>query len=715
MAFSFTQHTGDGATTTFTFSFVGPGNGYYEEDQIKVYVDDVETSFTLSGPNQITLASAPANGSSICIKREPDITNTYTDWIRGNVFGRDNINRSFQQLLYLIQRIQDGFKEDGYYQKQDMNLGGFRITNLAEGVDDTDAVNKEQMDAVEAIASSQVDQAALYASQAEASAASAATSEENASTWEAEFISLKEAAEIAAGTSSSNANLAEQWATEDEDVEITPGKFSALHYAAKAEEALAGFSVSSVFDTVALMKAEALTVGNVYETKGYYSPGDGGGGKYLIKTSAQFGATPDEYGDHTVNTTDVAVLLENVIYSLQFGCKRDEVYDNSPNMAAMANAIHAGPSLRRCVFQEGVYSYSVSPNWAIQDAVITSEGQVILDYTGSDIGVVLSADAPLAVTFTPGLCYNTVMGPFFLGTTAATTKGVLFESMHHGSFEFNFLGGCTAGPAFEVGFSVLSEYKLTCSVNVGGWYGGNKPDIGVRLRKRGTAEEPSYCMFYNPVIEGPNVGIYCVDGLGNIFIGGTSEGCSDTGLIFALGCYNNRCIGTDFEANVNNDIIVTGYANELINVDTYTKILLAGEADSCVVNGGSHSNIVIDPGAVDNKISNLKYNRFSNSSTISDLGTRTRMSNLLNLQTRKHHNCIPSNTGLTPTGSPFTYKNTTGNNVVVDVTGGTVQGLGILHAGVFYGSSLNGQYTLFPEDSISIEYTAAPSIRLLKG
>lgn len=272
MAFSFTQHTGDGETTTFSFSFVGPGNGYYEEDQIKVYLDDVDTNFTLSGPNQITLDEAPVEGVSIWIKREPDITDTYTNFARGNNFGKDNINRAFQQMLYLVQRIQDGFKEVGYYQKQDMNLGSFKITNLAEGTDDTDGVNKAQLDVVSTAATEQASLAASYADAASDSAALALSYvtagettlntivtngstalntiitngesslntivTEREATLEGYVTSGASSAE-AASTSETNAaaseDLAEKWAENPEDTEVTTGKYSSYHWAQKAE------------------------------------------------------------------------------------------------------------------------------------------------------------------------------------------------------------------------------------------------------------------------------------------------------------------------------------------------------------------------------------------------------------------------------------------------------------------------------------------------
>lgn len=242
MAFSFTQATGDGSTTAFTFSFTGPDNGYYSEDQIKVYVDDVEVTYTLTGTNQVTLDSAPAEGASVWIKREPDITNTYTNFSRGNNFGKDNINRAFQQMLYLIQRVQDGFKEEGYYQKQDMSLGNFKITDLGDGEADQDACTIGQLN--DRVASNDANLTAAQAAQAAAELAQSLSEVAQAAS-EAAQVAAEAARDLSltysnnssnsADASEASATLAERWANEAEDVEVTTGNYSAFHWSEKAK------------------------------------------------------------------------------------------------------------------------------------------------------------------------------------------------------------------------------------------------------------------------------------------------------------------------------------------------------------------------------------------------------------------------------------------------------------------------------------------------
>jgi len=52
------------------------------------------------------------------------------------------------------------------------------------------------------------------------------------------------------------------------------------------------------FQSVSDMKSYAVESGRVYETSGYYTPGDGGGAFYVASST---GATPDGYGDHVAS------------------------------------------------------------------------------------------------------------------------------------------------------------------------------------------------------------------------------------------------------------------------------------------------------------------------------------------------------------------------------------------------------------------------------
>lgn len=148
MAFSYTRDIGDGVKTIFTLSFAGQDNGYIATSNIHVYVNDVEVAFTInpSDPNKVYLATAPASGAQVLIRRQMPQSLPYSDFKNGQPFSQDTLNRSFLQQLYLTQELLDGFLPDGFYYKQDVNLGGFRITNIGDAVEPDDAIKKSVTD-----------------------------------------------------------------------------------------------------------------------------------------------------------------------------------------------------------------------------------------------------------------------------------------------------------------------------------------------------------------------------------------------------------------------------------------------------------------------------------------------------------------------------------------------------------------------------------------
>lgn len=153
MAFSFTQHIGDGNTKSYLFSFTGIDEGYLRENDIVVTVDGiVTTDFIFASSNQITFNTAPALNAIIQIRRVMPKDEPYTDFIKGNAFGAKNVNYSFLQQLYALHEMMDGFKDDGYYEKQDLSMGTTnQIKDMADGTEDQDAVTLKQLNEVAAI------------------------------------------------------------------------------------------------------------------------------------------------------------------------------------------------------------------------------------------------------------------------------------------------------------------------------------------------------------------------------------------------------------------------------------------------------------------------------------------------------------------------------------------------------------------------------------
>lgn len=152
MKYSYTDHTGDGTTISFPFSFVGPAPAYLSPSHIKVYVNGVLRNHTLSGTNQVTITPAPASGTRVLIRRIVPKTTPFADFGRGNNFTGPLLNKSFLQQLYAYHEFLDGFvtEEEAWLVHTNINMSGKVLKNLGDGVDPKDSVNLAQVQRVAA-------------------------------------------------------------------------------------------------------------------------------------------------------------------------------------------------------------------------------------------------------------------------------------------------------------------------------------------------------------------------------------------------------------------------------------------------------------------------------------------------------------------------------------------------------------------------------------
>lgn len=148
MNFSYTRDVGDGVKTVFTISFAGQDSGYINQTNVHVFVDGVEVPFTINptDPNKVYLSTAPALGADVLIRRIMPKSIPYSDFKNGNPFSQDTLNNTNLQQLYVVQELLDGFLPEGFYYKQDVNMGGYNIKNLGDAIDPDDAVKKEVTD-----------------------------------------------------------------------------------------------------------------------------------------------------------------------------------------------------------------------------------------------------------------------------------------------------------------------------------------------------------------------------------------------------------------------------------------------------------------------------------------------------------------------------------------------------------------------------------------
>ncbi|HDT3156452.1 TPA: hypothetical protein QHL90_004276 [Escherichia coli] len=154
MSYTFTEHTANGTQTTFPFRFAGRDKGYLRASDILVEVRNdgvwnTVSGWTLTGTNQITFNVPPAANTKLRIRRVVEKEEPYAEFDRGVTLDMKSLNNSFIHLLEVSQELLDGFYPDGYFVKQDVSWGGHKITDLADGTNPGDAVNKGQLDSID--------------------------------------------------------------------------------------------------------------------------------------------------------------------------------------------------------------------------------------------------------------------------------------------------------------------------------------------------------------------------------------------------------------------------------------------------------------------------------------------------------------------------------------------------------------------------------------
>lgn len=466
---------------------------------------------------------------------------------------------------------------------------------------------------------------------------------------------------------------------------------------------------------ITALKALSKLTSSSTNVEGYYTPNDGGGGVYFLNSSDV--TSPDNGGTIIVASDGGRWYLQwfNSVSLLQFGAKADNGVTN--NNTAFNNAqawVASGAVRNKLTIPAGKYGYTVSPNWAIQNATIEGQGEVHFVYLGTGQALILDGVAA------PNLgVYDMKMTGITIDSVSSAQDGAFISYCHHSTFErIKVRGAGSTFSGIKTSFCVASHF-INCEVSPnadGGWFGGAMPLYGIRVTGPTNILQTSYCAFTNCIFETltttNGAGIFLESALGNNFYGGTSEGCY-TGVLTAsaaVGCVSNKLFGMDLEANTQQDIYEQGFQNEYHSCDTNTLVNVIGVSERCAFYGGQHQNISIATGASYTGFFGVVWNRNgSGTFLIGDNTTRIRdcLNHILN---------IPgpfTQTSVSPGASPWTYTNTHGRDQVlaVSVSGGTVSQAQIIRSGTgTLIASTTGLFSLSPQDQLQLTYTGTLSV-----
>jgi hypothetical protein len=190
MAYSYIAYTGNGATTQFALPF-----SYIRKEHVKVYVNYVDTAYTWLNDSTVQLASAPANGLRVEVRRVTPLNAPLVDYADGSTLVAADLDTANLQQLYLQQELDDDLQQTVSIDPATglPSAGGQRITNVGTPTQSTDAATKGYVDTSVSGVSASAAAAAASAASATASASSATTSAASAAASAASAASALDA------------------------------------------------------------------------------------------------------------------------------------------------------------------------------------------------------------------------------------------------------------------------------------------------------------------------------------------------------------------------------------------------------------------------------------------------------------------------------------------------------------------------------------------
>jgi hypothetical protein len=697
-----------------TLHIINVGIEFFEQADISVALDQSDplvegVDYVWSDLSAITFQATlntpggfVPNGVEVILRRKSKEDEMYNVYDGGAPFSRSTLDENFQQLLFLSQEFSEGLGFDGL--RNNLNMNGYKVTNLGDPSDAADAVNLQYLQAQMAKTLRTPENIQMLPNVAGRASRLLGFNDVGEPVVVAPISgSAEDLALLLAGTTGAG-QIGTPAGTVQSILDHFGDPSSPLYGAgmiARNGQVVPSITALRALDKTAESKHAFVT--------GYYAQGDGGGGMYYLDEADVVSA---DNGGSVIVATDGGrwkLLYSGVVTAKQFGLKGDGASDDTARMQVLRDW-YAGLAIRpRLSFQAGRYLYSVSPNWGISDSCITADGIVYFRNTGTGHSVIVDGGAVSGGIFNMQMGHT---GKFIVEGGAGSKDGVYVRSILQGShLGFQTNGAGTTYSGMRVEFGVCARIDFTCSNNTQGFTWYSRPQYGLFLTRRSPGELCSYCYFPNLIIEGTSsTGVHMDWAQGNLIESGTIEGIASVGVFLTANAIKNKIIATDFEVNTDHDIFCQGRGNEFIGLNTETQITLTGAA--CVTNrvlGGSHSKILHDALALNNLVAYATYNQNADGSTISDLsGGKLRVRDNYNQGIGRLENVPPASPISIGVGaSPFTFTNLGVNEVDISVSSGTVTNISIVRNGVTINmGAISGMFRLTPQDAIVLTYSA---------
>ena len=146
MAVVSNQYTGNGSTTTYSFTFP-----YLNTADVKVKINGTTqntTSYTLPTATTLQFNTAPSNGSTILIFRDTNNDAKKATFYPGSAIKAEDLNNDFDQILYTVQEVDtfalSALGDDSM--QGDFDVGNNKLTNVGTPTASTDGANKTYVD-----------------------------------------------------------------------------------------------------------------------------------------------------------------------------------------------------------------------------------------------------------------------------------------------------------------------------------------------------------------------------------------------------------------------------------------------------------------------------------------------------------------------------------------------------------------------------------------